>query len=56
MLKVEDMSPADMHALLQRQNFGHLGCSRDGRPYVVPMRSRQTFRASADTRVLSLRM
>lgn len=37
MLKVEDMSPADMHALLQRQNFGHLGCSRDGRPYVVPM-------------------
>jgi nitroimidazol reductase NimA-like FMN-containing flavoprotein (pyridoxamine 5'-phosphate oxidase superfamily) len=37
MLKVEDMSPADMHALLQRENFGHLGCSRDGRPYVVPM-------------------
>ena len=37
MLKVEDMSPADMHALLQRQTFGHLGCSRDGRPYVVPM-------------------
>ena len=37
MLKVEDMSPADMHALLQRQNFGHLGCARDGRPYVVPM-------------------
>ena len=37
MLKVEDMSPADMHALLQRQVFGHLGCSRDGRPYVVPM-------------------
>jgi len=31
------MSPADMHALLQRQSFGHLGCSRDGRPYVVPM-------------------
>jgi len=37
MLKVEDMAPADMHALLQRQNFGHLGCSREGRPYVVPM-------------------
>src|SRR5215475_7589690 len=37
MLKVEDMSPADMHSLLQRQKFGHLGCSRDGRPYVVPM-------------------
>ena len=37
MLKVEDMSPADMHALLQRENFGHLGLARDSRPYVVPM-------------------
>src|SRR5437588_4562313 len=37
MLKVEDMSPADMHALLQRASFGHLGCARDARPYVVPM-------------------
>ena len=26
-----------MHALLQRESFAHLGCSRDGRPYVVPM-------------------
>ena len=37
MLKVEDMSPAEMHALLQRESFGHLGCANDGRPYVVPM-------------------
>jgi nitroimidazol reductase NimA-like FMN-containing flavoprotein (pyridoxamine 5'-phosphate oxidase superfamily) len=37
MLKVEDMSPAEMHALLQRESFGHLGCAKDGRPYVVPM-------------------
>ena len=37
MLKVEDMSPAEMHALLERESFGHLGCARDGRPYVVPM-------------------
>ena len=37
MLKVEDMSPADMHALLQRESFGHLGCAREGRPYVLPM-------------------
>lgn len=37
MLKVEDMSPAEMHVLLQRESFGHLGCARDGRPYVVPM-------------------
>jgi uncharacterized protein len=37
MLRVEDMTPAEMHALLQRESFGHLGCSREGRPYVVPM-------------------
>jgi len=37
MLKVSDMSPDDMNALLQRESFGHLGCARDGRPYVVPM-------------------
>lgn len=37
MLKVEDMAPAEMHALLERASFGHLGCSRDSRPYVVPM-------------------
>src|SRR6266487_1096651 len=37
MLKVEDMSPTEMHALLQRESFGHLGCARDNRPYVVPM-------------------
>jgi nitroimidazol reductase NimA-like FMN-containing flavoprotein (pyridoxamine 5'-phosphate oxidase superfamily) len=37
MLKVEDMAPGEMHALLQRESFGHLGCARGGRPYVVPM-------------------
>ena len=37
MLRVEDMAPAEMHTLLQRENFGHLGCARGGRPYVVPM-------------------
>ena len=37
MLKVEDMSANEMHALLQREGFGHLGCARDGRPYVEPM-------------------
>jgi len=37
MLKVEDMATAEMHTLLQRESFGHLGCARDGRPYVVPM-------------------
>ena len=37
MLEVEDMAPAEMHALLERESFGHLGCARDGRPYVLPM-------------------
>jgi hypothetical protein len=37
MLKVEDMPSAEMHALLQRESFGHLGCARDNRPYVVPL-------------------
>jgi nitroimidazol reductase NimA-like FMN-containing flavoprotein (pyridoxamine 5'-phosphate oxidase superfamily) len=37
MLKVEDMAPAEMHALLERESFGHLGCAHDGRPYVLPM-------------------
>lgn len=37
MLKVEDMSHDEMRELLERQSFGHLGCARAGRPYVVPM-------------------
>ena len=37
MLKVEDMTSAETHELLHRQSFGHLGCARDGHPYVVPM-------------------
>src|SRR5258708_7051337 len=37
MLKVEDMTAAEMHALLRSASFGHLGCARGGRPYVVPM-------------------
>jgi nitroimidazol reductase NimA-like FMN-containing flavoprotein (pyridoxamine 5'-phosphate oxidase superfamily) len=37
MLKVEDMAPTEMQALLKRESFGHLGCARDARPYVVPM-------------------
>lgn len=37
MLKVEDMTSAEMHSLLETVGFGHLGCSQDGRPYVVPM-------------------
>ena len=37
MLKVEDMTAEEMRALLGRAGFAHLGCAREGRPYVVPM-------------------
>ncbi|MDT4966120.1 MAG: uncharacterized protein QOJ64_857 [Acidobacteriota bacterium] len=37
MLKVEIMTADEMRVLLLRLDFGHLGCSRDGHPYVVPM-------------------
>ncbi|MBA3243014.1 MAG: pyridoxamine 5'-phosphate oxidase family protein [Acidobacteria bacterium] len=37
MLKVQDMPVEEMRALLQKNGFGHLGCTREGRPYVVPM-------------------
>jgi hypothetical protein len=30
MLKVEDMPTAEMHTLLQRESFGHLGCAATG--------------------------
>jgi nitroimidazol reductase NimA-like FMN-containing flavoprotein (pyridoxamine 5'-phosphate oxidase superfamily) len=31
------MTTEEMQALLLRVGFGHLGCTRDGHPYVVPM-------------------
>jgi nitroimidazol reductase NimA-like FMN-containing flavoprotein (pyridoxamine 5'-phosphate oxidase superfamily) len=37
MLKVGEMTIEEMNALLLRAQYGHLGCSRDGHPYVVPM-------------------
>lgn len=37
MLDVKEISRGEMAALLLRGTFGHLGCSRDGHPYVVPM-------------------
>jgi uncharacterized protein len=36
MLEVKDMAMGEMQALL-RVGFGHLGCTRDDHPYVVPM-------------------
>lgn len=37
MIEIEEMAAAEMHALLQKVGYGHLGCARDGRPYVVPI-------------------
>ncbi|HVF49776.1 MAG TPA: pyridoxamine 5'-phosphate oxidase family protein [Pyrinomonadaceae bacterium] len=37
MLEVKEMSRDEMVALLSRAEYGHLGCTRDNHPYVVPM-------------------
>jgi nitroimidazol reductase NimA-like FMN-containing flavoprotein (pyridoxamine 5'-phosphate oxidase superfamily) len=37
MLKVKDMAMDEIQALLLRVGFGHLGCTRDNHPYIVPM-------------------
>ncbi len=37
MLTIKNMSQREMQALLSRVGYGHLGCTRDGHPYVVPM-------------------
>jgi nitroimidazol reductase NimA-like FMN-containing flavoprotein (pyridoxamine 5'-phosphate oxidase superfamily) len=37
MVEIEEMSPQEMRALLARMGYGHLGCTRGGRPYVVPI-------------------
>lgn len=37
MVNIEDMTPVEMKSLLIAKDFGHLGCARSGRPYVVPM-------------------
>jgi uncharacterized protein len=37
LLKIENMTKEETRELLRANNFGHLGCSRDDHPYVVPM-------------------
>ena len=37
MLEVKDMTHAEMDALLDRVRYGHLGCSQNNHPYVVPI-------------------
>ena len=37
MIEVEEMDTQEVHGLLQRAGYGHLGCARNNRPYVVPI-------------------
>ncbi|HZI19792.1 MAG TPA: pyridoxamine 5'-phosphate oxidase family protein [Pyrinomonadaceae bacterium] len=37
MPEVTEMGREEMEALLRGARYGHLGCARDGQPYVVPM-------------------
>jgi nitroimidazol reductase NimA-like FMN-containing flavoprotein (pyridoxamine 5'-phosphate oxidase superfamily) len=37
MTRIEEMTREEMQALLREMSFGHLGCVREARPYVVPM-------------------
>ncbi len=37
MIEVVEMASNEVHALLERADYGHLGCVRDNRPYVVPI-------------------
>jgi len=36
-IDIDEMGKKDMVALLVKSGFGHLGCSRNGRPYVLPV-------------------
>ncbi|MBA3440761.1 MAG: pyridoxamine 5'-phosphate oxidase family protein [Pyrinomonadaceae bacterium] len=37
MIEIEEMAVKEMQDLLQKVGYGHLGCAREGRPYVVPV-------------------
>ncbi|MCU1286278.1 MAG: Pyridoxamine 5-phosphate oxidase-related, FMN-binding protein [Acidobacteriales bacterium] len=37
MVEIVQMSNEEMESLLSRVGFGHLGCSRHGCPYVIPI-------------------
>ncbi len=37
MIQVEELSDSEINALLSRVGYGHLACSRDAQPYVVPV-------------------
>lgn len=37
MIEIEELSDAQIRSLLQRVGYGHLACSRDNRPYLIPV-------------------
>jgi uncharacterized protein len=37
MLDIDEMGTTEIQALLEQLEYGHLGCSSQGRPYVMPM-------------------
>ncbi|MBD2512277.1 pyridoxamine 5'-phosphate oxidase family protein [Nostoc muscorum FACHB-395] len=37
MLDIDEMSTKEIHDLLHKVGYGHLGCALEGHPYVVPM-------------------
>jgi uncharacterized protein len=37
MIEIREMTDRDMKELLARVCYGHLGCARDNRPYIVPI-------------------
>ncbi|MBX3242935.1 MAG: pyridoxamine 5'-phosphate oxidase family protein [Acidobacteria bacterium] len=37
MIEVEDMRHSEIIALLKEIDYGHLGCSENGQPYIVPV-------------------
>ncbi|AKG21211.1 pyridoxamine 5'-phosphate oxidase [Calothrix sp. 336/3] len=37
MLDIDEMSSKEIHELLNKIGYGHLGCIHEGKPYVMPM-------------------
>lgn len=37
MIEIREMDNKEIRELLESQNYGHLGCSRQNQPYVVPI-------------------
>lgn len=37
MLDIDEMNSKEIHELLHKVGYGHLGCIHEGKPYVMPM-------------------